>query len=41
MSVNEELAEELNKPVTESFKRRKVYSRFKDNIWPADLADMK
>ena len=27
-SVNEELAEELHKPVTKKFKRRKVYPRF-------------
>ena len=24
----------------ENFKKRKVYSGFKDNIWGADLADM-
>ena len=38
--VNEELAEELQKPVTKKFKRRIVYARFKDNIWAADLAEM-
>ena len=32
-SVNEQLAEELHKPVTKKFKRRKVYARFKDSIW--------
>ena len=32
ISVNEELAEELHKPATNRFKRRKVYARFKDNI---------
>ena len=26
--------------VLEKFKKRKVYSSFKDNIWGADLADM-
>ena len=31
-SVNEQLAEELHKPVTRKFKR-KVYARFKDSIW--------
>ena len=31
ISVNEELAEELHKPVFRKF-RRKVYARFKDNI---------
>ena len=41
VSVNEQLAEELHKPVTKKlFKRRKVYVRFKDNIWAADLAEM-
>ena len=39
-SVNEELAAELRKCVTKKFKRRIVYSRFKDNIWAADLAEM-
>ena len=37
---NEQLAEELRKPVIEKFKKRKVYSAFKDNIWGADLADI-
>ena len=40
VSVNEQPAEELHKPVTKKFKRRKVYARFKDNIWAADLAEM-
>ena len=40
VSVNEQLAEELHKPVIKKFKRRKVYARFKDNIWAADLAEM-
>ena len=40
VSVNERLAKELHKPVTEKFKRRKVYARFKDNILAADLAEM-
>ena len=31
--VNEKQAEELHKPVTKKFKRRKVFVRFKDNIW--------
>ena len=40
-SLNYEiLAEVLHKPIIKSFKRRKVYSSFKDNIWGADLADM-
>ena len=40
VSVSEQLAEELHKPVIKKFKRRKVYARFKDNIWAADLAEM-
>ena len=35
-----DLAEELHKPIIRKFKNRTVYSRFKDNIWGADLADM-
>ena len=34
------LAEELQKPIIKNFKRRKVYSSFRDNIWGVDLADM-
>ena len=37
---NEQLANELQKPVIRNFKKRTVYSVFKDNIWGADLADM-
>ena len=37
---NEQLADELHKPIIRKFKKRKVYSAFKDNIWDADLADM-
>ena len=37
---NEILAEELRKPIIKNFKRRKVYSTFKDNIWSIDFADM-
>ena len=40
VSVNEQLAEELQKPVIRKIKRRKVYARFKDNIWAANLAEM-
>ena len=36
---NEQLAEELRKPIIRKFKKRKVESAFKDNIWGADLAD--
>ena len=37
---NEQLAEELHKPIIRKFKKREVYSAFKDNIWTADLVDM-
>ena len=38
---NEQLAEELHKPIIRKFGKREVYSAFKDNnIWAADLADM-
>ena len=37
---NQQLAEELHKPIIKKFKQRRVYSSFKDNIWGADLADM-
>ena len=39
-SVNEQLAEELHKPAVKKFKKRKIYARFKDNIWAADLTQM-
>ena len=38
--TNQEIDEELHKPVIRTFEKWKVYSRFKDNIWGADLADM-
>ena len=34
------LTKELHKPIIRKFKKRTVYSGFKDNIWGADLADM-
>ena len=34
---NKQLAEELHKPIIKNFKRRKVYSSFKDNIWGVDF----
>ena len=38
--TNYQLANELHKPIIKKFKKRKVYSSFKDNIWGVDLADM-
>ena len=40
ISINEQLAEELHKPVTKKIKRRNVYARSKDNIREAGLAEM-
>ena len=37
---NEQLTNELHKPIIRNFEKRKVYSTFKDNIWCVDLADM-
>ena len=37
---NQQLAEELHKPIIKNFKKRKIHAAFKDNIWGADLADM-
>ena len=40
MMHNEQLAEELHKPIIRNFKKRTVYFGSKDNISGADLADM-
>ena len=42
ISVNEQLTEELHKPVIKKLKKkkRKVCARFKDNIWAAYLAEI-
>ena len=37
---NQHLSEELDKPVTRKFEKRKVYSYSKDNIQRAYLVDM-
>ena len=37
---NYQLANELHKPIIRKFKKRKVYSSFRDNIWGLDLADI-
>ena len=37
---NQQLAEELHKPIIRKFEKRKVHAAFKDNIWGADLADI-
>ena len=38
--ANYQLADELHKPIIRKFKKRKVYSSFRDNIWGVDFADM-
>ena len=40
LASNEELAEELHKPIIKIFFKKTVCSGSKDNIWGADLADM-
>ena len=37
---NYQLANELHRQFIRKFKRRKVHSSFRDNIWGVDLADM-
>ena len=37
---NQQLAEELHKPIIRKFEKIKVHAAFKYNIWGADLADM-
>ena len=37
---NYQLANELHKPIIRTFKKRKNYSSFRDNILGIDLADM-
>ena len=37
---NYQLANELHKPIIRKFKKRKVYSSFRDTIWGVDLANM-
>ena len=40
LKENQQLADELHKPVIRKSRKRKVYSTFEDNIWGVDLADM-
>ena len=37
---NQQLANELHKPIIKNFKRRNVYSSYENHIWGCDLADM-
>ena len=38
---NLQLVEKLYKPTVTNLEKKTVYSKFKDNIWGADLAHMK
>ena len=37
---NHQVANELHKPIIRKFKKGKVYSSFKNNIWGVNVADM-
>ena len=39
-SKKQQLVEELQKTIISKFKKRKVYSSFRDNIRGSDIADM-
>ena len=41
VNVNVVLAQDLQKPMIKRFRRKKVYARFKDDIWAVDLAEMR
>ena len=40
LEFNKQLAKELHQLIIRNFNRRVDFSRFKDNIWGADSADM-
>ena len=41
MSLNEQLAAELHKPISRRLKKRhRIYSSFRGHVWAADLADI-
>ena len=40
LEFNEQSAKELHKPIIRNFKKRTVFSGFRDNIWGAHLAEM-
>ena len=40
VSQNQQLAEELHKPIIRKFQKRRVHSTFKDTVWGTDLVDM-
>ena len=40
ISGDQQLINELHRPITREFKKRKIYYSLRDKIWDADLADM-
>ena len=40
LKENQQLADELHKPIIRNFRKRNFYSSFKGSIWGVDLADM-
>ena len=40
ISEEHELVIELHSPITKKFKKHKIYSSFRDDIWSPDLADV-
>ena len=40
ISEDQQMANEIHRPITRKFKKCKVYSSYRDNIWGADLEDM-
>ena len=38
---NQQLAKELHEQITRKFEKSKVHSSFEDDIWGADLTDLK
>ena len=40
LKQNQQLANEVHKPIIRKFKIRKVHSSLQDNIWGVDSADM-
>jgi len=41
LTWTDELADELHKPVIKKFQKRRVHVRYIDEIWAADLVDMR
>ena len=41
MKHNGQITKQLQERIIRKFQKRTAYSRYRDNIWGADLADMK